>query len=98
MEVIGGAHGVDDDVGEGAGIESLHLDVIAKGGEVAIRRTKLAAAAHVGVGNLLRLKRIHFHRVLLWSVRSGLRVLQFHGGITHSELDGDQRKAMEAFL
>lgn len=31
------------DVGEGAGVEALHLDVIAEGGEVAVERSELAA-------------------------------------------------------
>lgn len=33
MEVVGGAHRVDNDVGEGAGTESLHLNVVTEGGE-----------------------------------------------------------------
>lgn len=43
VEVVGGAHGVDDDIGKGAGIEALHLDVVAEGGEVAIQCAKLHA-------------------------------------------------------
>lgn len=53
MEVVGGAHSVDNDVGECAGVKSINLDVITEGIEVAIRRAKLAAGAHVGVGKLL---------------------------------------------
>lgn len=59
VEVVGGAHGVDHHVGEGAGIESLHLDVVAERGEVAIQRAQLAAAPVV-VGVLRGLNR-HFH-------------------------------------
>lgn len=43
MEVIGSAHGVDDDVREGSRAEALPLNVIAERGEVAINCAKLAA-------------------------------------------------------
>ena len=38
VEVVGGAHGVDVDIGEGAVVEALELDVVAEGGEVAVER------------------------------------------------------------
>lgn len=36
MEVISGAHSINDDIGEGAGIETFNLDMFAEGSEVAI--------------------------------------------------------------
>lgn len=38
VESVGGAHGLDNDVGEGAGAEALGLDVVAERGEVAVHR------------------------------------------------------------
>ena len=38
VEVVGWAHGVDYDVGEGAVVEALELDVVAEGVEVAVER------------------------------------------------------------
>lgn len=43
MELVGGAHGVDDDVGEGTRVEALDLDVVAERSEVAVQRAQLAA-------------------------------------------------------
>ena len=40
--MVGGAHGMDDDVGEGTRVEALDLDVIAERGEVAVQRAQLA--------------------------------------------------------
>lgn len=37
MKAVGGAHCVDDDVREGTRSEALQLDVVAKGGKVAIQ-------------------------------------------------------------
>lgn len=73
MEVVGGAHGLDDDVREGAGDKSLQLDVIAERGKVAIQRTELSAGQVIGV---LRGRDRHFH---LGTVSpGGLRVLGLH--------------------
>ncbi|KAI6678279.1 hypothetical protein NL676_039075 [Syzygium grande] len=44
MEVVSGAHGMDGNVGEGARVEALDLDVTAQGGEFAVEGTKLTAA------------------------------------------------------
>lgn len=75
VEVVGGAHGLNDDVGEGAGVEAFDLDVVAEGREITIQGTELAAAPVV-VGVLRGLNR-HFH--LRWSVRPNrLRILPFH--------------------
>lgn len=41
VEAVGGAHGLDDDVGEGAGAEALGLDVVAQRREVAVHRAEL---------------------------------------------------------
>lgn len=77
MEVVGGAHGVDDDVGEGTRVEALDLDVIAERGEVAVQRTQLAACPVV-VGLRLRLRGRDRH-FQLGPVRSGRRrVLGLH--------------------
>lgn len=77
VEVVGGAHGVDHDIGEGTGIEPFDLDVIAERRQVAVQGAKLAAAPVV-VGVLGGRNR-HFH---LGSVTAGaglLRVLsRFH--------------------
>lgn len=51
MEVVGGPHGVNDDIGERTGIEALHLDMIAESRQITIERTQLAAAAVV-IGEL----------------------------------------------
>lgn len=75
MKVVGGAHGVDGDVGEGAGVEALDLDVVAQGGEVAVEGSELAAAAVV-VG-VLRRRRIGRH-LRVGPVGSGLRVGRIH--------------------
>lgn len=56
MEVVGGAHGVDDDVGEGAGVEAFDLDVVAERRQVTVQRSELAARPVV-VGVLRRLNR-----------------------------------------
>lgn len=75
MEVVGGAHGVDDDVGEGTRVEALDLDVVAERGEVAVQRAQLAAGPVV-VGLRLRGRDRHFQ---LRPVRAGrLRVLGLH--------------------
>lgn len=37
VEVVGGTHGLNDDIGEGAIVEALQLDMIAEGSEVAIQ-------------------------------------------------------------
>lgn len=72
--MVGGAHGVDNDIGEGTGIEPFDLDMITQRCQVAVQSAKLAAAPVV-VGVLGRRNR-HFH---LGSVRAGgLRVLSFH--------------------
>lgn len=77
MEVVGGAHGVDHDIGKSTGIEPFDLDVIAERRQVAVQSAKLAAAPVV-VGVLGGCNR-HFH---LGSVTAGtglLRVLsRFH--------------------
>lgn len=74
MKVVGGAHGLDDDVGEGAGDESLQLDVVAERGKVAIQRAELATGPII-VG-VLRGRDRHFH---LGTVRpGGFRVLGLH--------------------
>ncbi|PKI70051.1 hypothetical protein CRG98_009514 [Punica granatum] len=44
VEVVSGAHGVDDDDKEGTGAKALHLDVVTEGGEVAVEAAELAAA------------------------------------------------------
>lgn len=75
VEVVGGAHGVNDDVGEGAGVEAFDLDVVAEGGEITIQGSKLAAAPVVV--RVLRGRNRHFH--LRRSVRPiALRILPFH--------------------
>lgn len=75
VKMVGGAHGINDDVGEGAGVEAFDLDVVTEGGEITIQGTKLAAAPVV-VG-VLRGRNRHFH---LRSVRAiGLGILAFHG-------------------
>lgn len=61
MEVVGGAQGEDEDVGEGAGVEAVGLDVVAKGGEVAVESAELAAAPVVVRVLLLRGLYRHFH-------------------------------------
>ena len=69
MEVIGGSHGVQNDVGEHAVVKPFQLDMIAERGQVAIQRgaAHLASAAPlrraaaidiIRVGVLLR----HLHR------------------------------------
>lgn len=45
--MVGGAHCVDSDVGEGTRVEALHLDVLAERGEIAVERAEVAAAAVV---------------------------------------------------
>lgn len=44
MEAVGGTHGLDDDVGESAGVEALHLDVVVKGRKVAVQGPDFATA------------------------------------------------------
>lgn len=67
MEVISGAHCIDDDIGERAGIETFDLDMVAEGGEVAIESTQLRSISIV-VG------------VLRWRLRNGsMLVLVFIG-------------------
>jgi hypothetical protein len=41
VEMVGGTHGLDDHVGEGAGAESLRLNVATQRREVAIHRPEL---------------------------------------------------------
>lgn len=48
MEAISGTHGIDDDVGEGTGIEAFDLDMLAEGSEVAVDAAQLGGGA-VGV-------------------------------------------------
>lgn len=76
MEVVGGAHRVDNDVGEGAGTESLHLNVVTKGGEIAIQCPELAAAPVI-VRELRRGLNRHFHQVRSICSRL-LLILTFH--------------------
>lgn len=73
--MVGGAHGVDDHIGEGAGVEALQLNVVAERREVAIQCAQLAAAPVV-VGVLRGLDR-HLH---LRPVRPGgiARILRVH--------------------
>ena len=59
MEAEGGAEGVDEDVGEGAGVKAFGLDVVAEGSEVAIECAKLRSGALV-VG-VVRGRNRHFH-------------------------------------
>lgn len=73
VEVVGGAHDVDDDIGETAGVEALHLDVVAEGGDVAIQCPELTAGPVV-VG-VWRGRDRHFH---LGPVGAGLWVLELH--------------------
>lgn len=75
--MVGGAHGVDGDVGEGTGVEALHLDVVAEGGEIAVESAELAArTVVVGVLRRRRLRRYrHLHRR---TVGSGIRELGLH--------------------
>lgn len=56
VEAVGGAHSVDDDIGERAGVEALHLNMVAEGGEVAIQCAELHAAPVVVGVLLLRLR------------------------------------------
>ena len=69
MEVIGGSHGFQNDVGENAVVKPFQLDVITKRRQVAIQRSaahlasaaplpRAAALAILRVGMLLR----HLHR------------------------------------
>lgn len=76
VEVVGGAHGVDGNVGEGAGVEALDLDVLAQGGEVTVEAAELAAAP-LAVGGLRRWRRIGRH-LRVGPVGSGLRVGGIH--------------------
>lgn len=75
--MVGGAHGVDGDVGEGTRVEALHLDVVAEGGEIAVESAELAArTVVVGVLQRRRLRRYrHLHR---GAVGSGIRELGLH--------------------
>lgn len=41
VEAVGGAHGLDDDIGEGAGAEALGLHVVAERREVAVHGAEL---------------------------------------------------------
>lgn len=82
VEVEGGAHGVDGEVGEGAGVEALDLDVVAQGGEVAVEGAELAAAPVI-VGVLRRRMRRRLRRRIgggprVGPVGSGLRVGRIH--------------------
>ena len=45
MEVVGGAHGLDDDIGERTGIETFDLDVITERGEVTIECSEFGACS-----------------------------------------------------
>ena len=83
MEVVGRPHGVNDDVGKRTTVETFHLDVFAKGIEVAIDGAEFAAAPVVVRVLLRRWRNRHFQLLLLivvcWrSVRSGIRELRFH--------------------
>lgn len=60
MKAVRGAHGVDDNVRECARIKPLNLDVVAKGGEVAVQGAKLGGAPVI-VG-MLRRRDSHLHR------------------------------------
>lgn len=79
VEAVGGAHGVDGEVGEGAGVEALDLDVVAQGGEVAVEGAELAAApVIVGVLRRRRLRRRIGGGPRVGPVGSGLRVGRIH--------------------
>ena len=65
VKMVSGAHGVNDDVGEGTGVEAFDLDVVTERGEITIQGTKLATAPVI-VGVLRGWNR-HFH---LGSVRA----------------------------
>lgn len=73
MEVIRGAHGVDNDVRECTRVKALNLNVVAKGGEVTVQGTKLSGAPVIV--SMLRRRNCHLHSrtVGMWS-----RVLGFH--------------------
>lgn len=47
MEVIRGAHCIDDDIGERTGIETFNLDMLAEGSEVAIESAQLGGVVGV---------------------------------------------------
>lgn len=80
VKAVGGAHGLDGEVGEGAGVEALDLDVVAQGGEVAVEGAELAAAPVI-VGVLRRRRRLR-RRIgggpRVGPVGSGLRVGRIH--------------------
>lgn len=73
MEVVRGAHGMDNDVRECARVKPLNLNVVAKGGEVAVQGAKLGGAPVI-VG-MLRRRNCHLHRRTVGMRR---RILGFH--------------------
>lgn len=75
MEMVGGAHGLDDNVGEQTSDEALELDVFAERGKVAVKRAQLAAGPVV-VG--VRLRRLNRHFQLRPKSTGRRRVLGFH--------------------
>jgi hypothetical protein len=78
VEVVGGTHGLDDHVREGAGTESLRLYVVTQRREVAVDRPELRR----GDRHLVRPRRIGRGKGRRWCgpLRRSRRVRLWRGG------------------